>query len=83
LVYEILYKSSVKKDLKNINKEDAKRILDEIECTLSQNPWKGVPLSGKYKGLYKYRIGKYRVIYVVEGTQILVLKIAHRKQVYR
>ena len=78
-----MYKSSVKKDLKNIDREEVNRILDNIESKLSQNPHLGEPLSGKFKGLYKYRIGNYRVIYVIEGDEIWILKIGHRKHVYR
>ncbi len=83
MVYEILYKESVKKDLKNIEIGEAKRILDKIEKVLLMDPWAGKPLSGKYKGLYKFRVGNHRVIYVIGGSQIWILKIGHRKHVYR
>ena len=81
--YEILYKSSVRRDLKNIEKSEVDRILSEIERVLSKNPRVGKPLTGKFKGLYRYRIGDYRVIYAVEGKSVWILKIGHRKKVYR
>lgn len=41
-------------------------------------------LTGKLKGLLRYRLGDWRVIYSVEVVQrqILVLTIAHRREVY-
>jgi len=52
------YKSSVERDLRRIDKKDVNRILNKIEKILGENPNKGEPLKGEYKGLYKLRIGE-------------------------
>jgi mRNA interferase RelE/StbE len=41
-------------------------------------------LGGKLAGLYRYRVGDYRVIYRVDapGRVVFVLKIAHRSGAY-
>lgn len=83
MVYKILYKASVKSDLKKIPKLEVKRILNKIESDLGKNPEKGELLKGKFKGLYSYRIGVYRVIYVKTVDGVLVLRISHRKDVYK
>jgi mRNA interferase RelE/StbE len=49
---------------------------------LGDNPKLGVPLSNELKGCWRLHIGKYRVIYAVEGKDIMVTKIGHRKDVY-
>lgn len=77
-----MYKSSVSRDLKHIDPKRAARILSEIKEFLDQSPEAGEPLSGEFKGLYKMRIGEYRVIYAkIDGT-LLVLRIRHRSKVY-
>ena len=45
----------------------------------------GKPLSGDKVGLWRYRIGDYRLICHIddENRAVLVLRIAHRKQAYR
>ncbi len=45
----------------------------------------GKPLSGSLSGLWRYRVGSYRIIASIEDLdiRILVVKIAHRKEVYR
>jgi mRNA-degrading endonuclease RelE of RelBE toxin-antitoxin system len=42
----------------------------------------GEPLGGEFKGLYKLRIGEYRVIYAKINETLLVLRIRHRSKVY-
>ena len=79
---KVEYKSSVSRDLKNIDKSQIGRILDKLEQALSENPDAGTPLKGQYRGLYKYRIGDYRVIYAKMGDGVLVLRIGHRGKVY-
>ena len=77
------YKASVSRDLKHLDKSTALRIMERIESDLADNPEKGAPLSGKFKGLYRYGAGDYRVIYAVSGDSIIVLRIGHRSRVYR
>jgi addiction module RelE/StbE family toxin len=83
LTGRILYKSSVRHDLKNINAKDAEKILREIRTTLGKNPSAGEALMGDFKGLFKIRVGDYRVIYAIIGGDVLVLRIGHRSKVYR
>ena len=78
--YKISFKSSVSRDLKKIDKSKVSIILDKIE-ELSENPNKHPALSGKFKGLRKFRVGDYRIIYTILDDKILILRIAHRKRV--
>ena len=40
-------------------------------------------LKGKWAGLRKYRVGDYMVIYAILESEVLVLRIGHRRDVYR
>ena len=81
--YKIEYKSSVVRDLKNLDKSAAKRILQQLETALSRNPNCDAPLTGQFKGLFKYRIGNYRIIYTKIRDGVLILRIGHRSRVYK
>jgi len=83
LAYKILYKASVKRDLKKIPKLEVKRILNKIESDLGKKPNKGELLKGKFQGFYRYRIGVYRVIYVKTVAGVLVLRTSYGKDVYK
>jgi len=79
----ILYKKSVSKDLERIDRGQRVRIMLRIEKDLSAGHESGKRLSGDFEGLLRIRIGDYRVIYTVIPAGILILRIAHRKEIYR
>ena len=79
----VSYKVSVEKDLKKLDKPTAARLLRKLEHALSVNPNAGEPLAGEFRGLCKYRVGDYRVIYAKIPEGVLVLRIGHRREVYR
>ena len=82
MTIKINYKQSVFRDLKNIGMPEAKRIVNKLEKILKQNPDIGEPLSGKFKGLLKLRIGDYKVVYTRTTDGVLILRISHRKHAY-
>jgi len=83
LAYNITYKKSVAKDLKRIDKQKAKRILNKIDEDLAEDPERFPNLTGSFAGLRKFRIGDYRVIFAIIDDDILILRVQHRKDVYR
>ncbi len=83
MVYNVLYKKSVHRDLKKLSKTEAKNILDKIEKGLSKKPESYPALKGEFAGLRKYRVGDYRAIYVILGNDVLILKIGHRRDIYK
>ena len=44
----------------------------------------GKPLSGGLSGLWRYRVGSFRIVADIEDrdVRILVVKIAHREEAY-
>ena len=82
--YEIFFKESVWKDLKGIPKKDLKRILARIESFGDEpRPIGGEKLAGHE--LYRVRQGNYRILYSIQDNEltIWIIKIGHRKEVYR
>ena len=83
MVYRIVYKKSVHMDLKKLDKHEASNILDQIENNLSEHPSSFPVLKGKFSGLRKYRVGDYRVIYVILEADVVILRIGHRREIYK
>jgi mRNA interferase RelE/StbE len=82
--YSIRFKSSVKKDLRSIPKQDVLRILTALKSlTEDPRPSNSKPLTGR--DAWRLRVGKYRAIYTINDKEIVIeiIKIAHRKNVYR
>ncbi len=79
---KVEYKASVERDLRKIDRKEVNRILNKIDKVLGEDSHKGLPLKGEYKGLYKLRVGTYRVIYSKTREGVLVLRIRHRAKAY-
>jgi mRNA interferase RelE/StbE len=83
LAYNITFKKSVAKDLKKVDRFEADRILKKIASELSMQADELPELKSQFTGLKKYRIGNYRVIFAIIDDSILILRIHHRKDVYK
>jgi mRNA interferase RelE/StbE len=85
LKYSIEFKRSAAKALEKIPRSDRRKIRDRID-SLAENP--PDPVTTKMKGdnpFHKVRVGDYRIVYEIQESLlvILVLKIGHRKNVYK
>jgi mRNA interferase RelE/StbE len=82
--YEILFKESVWKDLKKIPKRELKKILSRVEKLGNDpRPMGCEKLTGEE--LYRIRQGNYRIVYSIQDNELTVwvIKVGHRKDVYR
>ena len=83
MAYNIQYKHSVLKDLAGLDKPEARRIVDRIEKELSARPDTYPQLKGPFAGLRKLRVGDYRVVFAILVDDVLVLRIGHRREMYK
>lgn len=83
--YAIYYKKSIAKDLKAIALPERRLIVAKIlSLATDPHPIGSVKLQGAAR-LYRVRQGDYRIIYSVEKGKlmVLVIKVGHRREVYR
>jgi mRNA interferase RelE/StbE len=83
--YRIEFSSEAELQFKKIPKELQIRLKHRID-TLAENPFpRGVKKLSAEENIYRLRIGDYRIIYQVQGSALLIfiLKLGHRKNVYR
>jgi len=83
LAYNIIYKKSVEKDLSRLGVHEAKRVLDKVEKELFTRANQYPALKGQFAGLRKLRVGDYRVVFVIDGQDVLILRIGHRREIYK
>ena len=83
--YRLEWRRSATKDLRHIAAVDLPRIVAAVEA-LADNPFPPgcTKLSGSERS-YRIRLGDYRILYDVFSGRLLieVVKIGHRKDVYR
>ena len=86
--WRIEFSDSALKALKKIDKQAAQRILRFVrERILSSDDPRAHDnaLQGELRTYWRYRVGDYRLICHIEddALRILVIRIGHRKEVYR
>lgn len=83
--YRLLIKASAVKDIEAIPlKRDRQRVIERIsKLAEAPRPTGSEKISGQDK--YRVRQGHYRILYAVEDQNLLVqvVKVGHRKDVYR
>jgi mRNA interferase RelE/StbE len=83
--YKVIFKASVDKDLTNLPKNLVARVWQRFEL-LKQQPFprQALKLEGS-EGLYRLRVGDYRIIYGVDvlSKEVVIHYVRHRREVYR
>lgn len=83
--YQIEFTKKAAKEFLNLPEQEKKRLQKAINLLIiDPNPRGSIKLSGE-DNLYRIRVGNYRVVYTIfeEKVLILIVKIGHRREVYR
>ncbi len=80
--YEIRFHPEVRKLLARLDAATHRRILEAID-TLKENPYRGKKVQGVDVGLWRLRVGDYRIRYDIAEDLVFILRIGHRREIYR
>jgi mRNA interferase RelE/StbE len=86
LSFKVIWHQDALESLKRIEKPHRQKIFDKVGEYLAKDPVKlGKALTGNYAGIYRYRYGDYRILYVLDlGAQTMtILETGHRREIYR
>lgn len=80
--YRVALKPGAVKDLRNIPKKEASKIVAGLELLEDDKKGKVKRLTN-FTPEFRLRIGNYRALFEVEEDRIIVYRIRHRKDIYR
>ncbi len=88
MAWRIEFTGEARKQLKKIGHTQAKRIRDFLRQRIEplDDPRQmGKPLKGRLLNLWRYRVGDYRLVCELHDNVLVVLivRIGHRKEIYR
>jgi mRNA interferase RelE/StbE len=88
LAWRIEFLPDAVKELKKLDRSVARRIITTLEeriATLDDPRTLGSALTGDHAGYWRWRVGDYRVVARIEDERvvIIVVRVAHRREVYR
>lgn len=83
MVYKLLYTKSAAKDIQKLDTVVKKRLKGKLE-TCARNPLiHAKKLTDFSLGTYRWRIGNYRVTFDRDKETIVVLRVRHRREIYK
>ena len=87
MTWTVEFDNRARKELRKLDPQTQDRILKWLRQTLAtdKDPRRtGKSLQGRMKGLWRYRVGDYRIISQIQDENILILvvRIGHRGDIY-
>ena len=88
MTWRVEFDAAAAKELRKLGASEQKRILKFLRQCIATNedPCRlGMALTGDFAGLWRYRIGDYRLIASIEDGRltVLILRVGHRRYIYR
>jgi mRNA interferase RelE/StbE len=88
MVWALEFLPEALKELKKLDRKMAAGIVETLEtriATLDDPRTIGAPLKGEHAGYWRWRMGSFRVIARIDDQRItiIIIRIAHRREVYR
>lgn len=81
--YTLIYTRRAVKDIARLDSKTKERIGKTL-LRYQEEPLRyAEKLSDPNLGTYRFRIGEFRVIFDIEGNEIVVLRVGHRREIYR
>jgi mRNA interferase RelE/StbE len=81
--FTLVYTKRAVKDIEGLDDLAKKRLAKKL-LSLAENPiGKSKKLMNSELGSYRFRVGDYRVIFDLAGSQVVVLRVGHRREIYR
>lgn len=83
MAYKLLYTKTAFQDIQKLDTVAKKRIKKKLE-EYSKKPFLySKKLINSSIGSYRWRIGNYRVVFDIEKNSIIILRVGHRKEIYK
>jgi mRNA interferase RelE/StbE len=85
VAYNLEIAPAAERQIAGLEKPLRARVLEKLD-ELERNPRpRGVEKLKGVEGLYRVRVGDYRLVYEIQDRilRVLVLRVAHRREVYR
>ena len=88
MAWQIEFDSEAEDDLEKLDREIQRRIIRYLRDRIAteNDPRRfGAPLRRELSGLWKYRVGDYRIICRIEAKKLVVyvIRIGHRREIYK
>ena len=81
--YKLLYTKTAAKDIQKLDTVVKKRLKNKLETYIKNPLIYAKKLTDFSLGTYRWRIGNYRIIFDIDIDTIVILRVRHRREIYR
>jgi len=81
--YRLVYTQRAVRDIGKLEENIKKRIGKTLTRYLDTPFDYAESLTDSSLGSYRFRVGDYRIIFDIEGRDIVVLRVGHRRELYK
>lgn len=81
--YRLLYTQRAAKDIERLDRKVRERIGKTL-LRYAHDPLNHAErLTQPQVGSYRFRVGDYRIVFDIDGDQVVVLRVGHRREIYK
>lgn len=82
-MYVLVYTKTASRDIQKLDMVAKKRIKKKIESYSLDPIVFAKKLVDSSIGGWRWRIGNYRIVFDIDGNNIVILRVGHRREIYR
>ena len=83
MTYKLLYTKTAYQDIQKLDQVAKKRIKKKLEEYVKKPLYYVKNLTDSAIGSYRWRIGNYRVVFDIDKDKIIILRVGHRREIYK
>lgn len=83
MTYKLVYTKRAVKDIRRLAPSIKQRLKVSLEKYRDDPLAFAQKLTNSDLGTYRFRVGNYRVIFDLEGDDLIILRVGHRRDIYR
>ena len=83
MIYRLVYTKTAVKDIQKLDIVAKKRIRKKMEIFIKKPLFYSKKLINPAIGSFRFRIGNFRVVFEIDKDKIVVLRVGHRREIYK
>jgi len=83
VTHRLVFTERAARDIAGLDRTTKERIGRALRRLETEPRSKSRQLTQSTLGTYRYRVGDFRVIFDIEGDEVVILRVGHRSVIYR
>lgn len=83
MAYQLLYSKKALQDIRKLDTVVKKKIGKKIQQFSKRPIFNARKIINSKAGQYRWRVGDYRIIFDISGNTIFILRVGHRREIYK